>query len=98
MGLLIKADGTRQEIQGEEESGSLSYEQLKEAVGDYIEMVSCDPEITGGYDHYYCNEEGKIIGLPANHVATHLSTYTSPFDVVCGDVIFCKGDDEGNSY
>lgn len=91
MGLLIKADGTRTEIIGAKENGALSYEQLKQAVGGgFIEAVQCDPAATGGYDHFYCDEEGKLKGFPPNREATKLSTYTMLDDVVVGDVIFCK--------
>lgn len=101
MGLLIKVDGTRSEVKGNKPNGALSYEQLKAAVGGgYIEAVQCDPAVTGGYDHYYCDEEGKLKDFPPNREATKLSTYTMPDDVVVGDVIFCTkgGEDDGESF
>lgn len=101
MGLLIKVDGTKTEVKGNKPDGALSYEQLKDAVGGgFIEAVQCDPTATGGYDHFYCDEEGKLKGFPPNREATKLSTYTMPDDVVVGDVIFCKagGEDGGESF
>jgi len=97
MALLIKTDGTKQELKGEEADGSLSYQQLNKACGGYIQMVPCDPKVTGGYDHFYCNEEGKLTGLEGNLLATEMSTYTAPYDVICGDVVFCKENGEGGS-
>lgn len=91
MALIIKVDGTRQEVKGTKENGALTYEQLKDAIGGgFIQAVGCDPKVTGGYDHYYCDEEGKLKNFPFNHEATKLSTYTMPDDVLVGDVIFCK--------
>jgi len=91
MALLIKVDGTRVEVKGDNPDGILSYEQLKEAVGGgYIQSVACDPAVTGGYDHFYCDEEGKLKGFPINRAATDLSTLTMVGDVLVGDIIFCK--------
>lgn len=91
MAMLIKTDGTCHEVIGEKKRGLLSYKQIRDAIGGgYIELVSCDPEVTGGYNHYYCDEEGKLKGLPPNLAATKLSTYTAPDDIVVGDVLFCK--------
>jgi len=91
MALLIKVDGTRVEVLGTGPEGQLTYEQLKEAVGGgYIQAVACDPKMTGGYDHFYCDEEGKLKGFPINRAATDLSTLTMVGDVLVGDIIFCK--------
>lgn len=90
MGLIVTVEGERKEMKGEKENGALSYRQLKDVVGGYIEYVRCDPEVTGGYDHFYCHEEGKIVGLPFNKVATELSTWTADTDPIVGNVIFCK--------
>lgn len=91
MALLIKVDGTHSDIQGINSNGSLTYEQLQNAIGGgYIQSVGCDPKVTGGYDHYYCDEEGKLKNLSVNREATKLSTYTALDDVLVGDVIFCK--------
>jgi|10_taG_2_1085330.scaffolds.fasta_scaffold00018_78 hypothetical protein len=91
MALLIKVDGTQEEVNGKNDDGSFILDQLKGAIGGgYIEVVACDPKVTGGYSCFVCDEEGKLKQFPANERATELSTYTSAFDVVCGDVLFCK--------
>ena len=90
MALIIRADGTQALIEGKGKNGSLSLQQLQGAVGGYIEFVPCDPEVTGGYDHFYCNEEGKLKRLPINPTACHMSTLTGGDDYIVGDVIFCK--------
>lgn len=91
MALLIKTDGTRVEVIGTKPNNALTYEQLVEAIGGgFIQSVACDPAVTGGYDHFYCDEEGKLKDLPPNPEATRLSTYTMWGDTVCGNAIFCK--------
>jgi len=91
MALLIKADGAQEEVNGEASDGSLTYEQLRKAIGGgYIEIVACDPEVTKGYTNLVCDEEGKLKSFPINDKATKLSTYTAPTDLICGDVLFCK--------
>lgn len=98
MALQIKTDGTRVEVRGTKPDGALSYEQLVAAVGGgCIEAVDCDPAVTGGYDHFYCDEEGKLKGLEINLVASRMSTLTAVGDIICGDVIFCKARG-GESY
>lgn len=51
-------------------------EQLHDGVGGYIELVPMfDTIVHGGEVHEciaYCNEEGKLHGLPVNHHATKL--------------------------
>jgi len=91
MALLIKVDGTQEEVNGKNDDGSFTLDQLKDAIGGgYIEVVACDPEVTGGYSCFVCDEEGKFKQFKINEEATKLSTYTSAFDVVCGNVLFCK--------
>ena len=91
MALLIKVDGSQEEVNGKNADGSFSLEQLKSFIGGgYIEVVACDPKVTGGYSCFVCDEEGKLKQFPINEKATKLSTYTSSFDMVCGDVLFCK--------
>jgi hypothetical protein len=71
---------------------------IKNAIGGgFFQYVLCDPAVTGGYDHYFCDEDGKFKGFRRNVAATALSTYTSPFDELVGDVLFCKrGGSEGD--
>lgn len=55
---------------------------LGEKVGGWIEAApAIDPTIT-----MYCNEEGKILGLPMNSFATPLLGTRNP-DWIAGDVV-----------
>lgn len=77
--LLVRGDGTREVI---ETDGDLNA--LQALVGGMIEMVYVDAEV-----HAYCNEEGKILGLPVNEEATALVPHMGGgWDVLCGDVVF----------
>lgn len=92
MALLIKHTGERVEVKGQKPNGALTADQLREAIGGgYFQMVKCNPKVTGGYNRYYCDDEGKLKSFPINPVATQLSTYTAPDDVLVGDVLFCRG-------
>ncbi len=67
---------------------------LQTAVGGWIEGVS---PVEGDW-HAYCDEEGKLKGLPINHRATRLAHYLGwpEGDVLCGPVVFVgEYDDEG---
>ena len=67
-----------------------SLEDMQAAVGGYIEGV----QLKDGF--MYCNEEGKLTGLPANRIATQLAQ-TLPYDIIVGSVIvFGNGDANGN--
>jgi hypothetical protein len=62
--------------------GRLTLKQMQKAVGGYIEHVHCPL-----YKHaVYCNEDGKILGLPINEKATILAGHLH--DPLCGDVLF----------
>lgn len=65
-------------------------ETLQEAVGGLIQAVDLTPRLT-----MWCNEEGKLMGLPVNPVATAMWTrYFGETDVIVGDVVFTGGSDE----
>lgn len=65
-------------------------ETLQEAVGGLIQAVDLTPSLT-----MWCNEEGKLIGLPVNPVATAMWTrYFGETDIIVGDVVFTGGCDE----
>ena len=69
-----------------------SLEKLQSAVGGYIQMVEIGPY------SMYLNEEGKMIGLPVNRLATALweSEYGAGTDIIVGNAVFCgPPDDEG---
>lgn len=91
-GFIINVDGTTEEYEY-----TSNYTALQEIVSGYIEPV------TFGDKSYfcYCNEEGKMLGLPENVVATKL-WYDSGQRVLLGDyiagtvVFFGQVNDEGN--
>lgn len=66
-----------------------SLDNLQSIVGGYIEGI-------GGPNFFaYCNEEGKLKGLPINPIATEVAGFTH--DILCGPVVFFgPTDDEGN--
>lgn len=83
-GLIVYPDGRKEYrdiAQGDLDA-------LTEIVGGWIEYVF----VTYGV-HLYCNEEGKLEGLPVNPVATRLAGREG-VDVLCGTVIFLGDSDE----
>lgn len=85
MATLFKADGSRLEM-APAKDGHFSLKELQEAVGGYIEMVWLSPKLV-----MVCNEEGKLMGLPYNAVATQMFHYhTKRSDLIVGDVLVCK--------
>ena len=87
MAKWIKTSGEVVEVSPKREGMVFSLEELKEFVGGYIECVFLN-------DHQVLvvNEEGKLIGLPYNHIATE--TYNIAFqpnrDVIVGNVLLCE--------
>ena len=69
-------------------------ETLQDAVGGLIQAVDLTTSLT-----MWCNEEGKLIGLPVNPVATAMWTrYFGETDVIVGNVVFTGGcDEDGNT-
>lgn len=59
---------------------------MQSLVGGYIEAVAlADPRFT-----LFCNEEGKLEGLPCHHAAM---LYGGPADPIAGDFFVCRMDD-----
>lgn len=91
--LVVKTDGTYEVIDQE-----WNYDQINRAVGGWIQAVY--------FPHYkaeaYVHEEGKVIGLPENVVATNV-WYNSGAQILLGDflvgdvVFFGEVDEEGNN-
>lgn len=72
-----------------------SYDQLSNAVGGYLEAVPCPNN--GGHD-LYCNEEGKLEGLPLNPVMTRFwRARLATDDFLVGDCVFANCDEEGET-
>ncbi len=71
---------------------------LQEHVGGYVECVySADDKVT-----IWANEEGKLMGLPPNKMATILWWKLNPdmhgVDILCGPVVITGGADaHGNT-
>ena len=88
--IKIETTGKVAELVVTEES---EYSDLSGAVQGVLEMV---PSIFE--DHYlYLNEEGKLIGLEINELATSLANGLSSYDIIVGDVVIVGPlDEEGN--
>lgn len=83
MAYIIRTDGTIEHI-----GKQPKLEALQKAVGGYIEYVPCD----GPLGFMYCNEEGKLMGLPPNPKATRMIDF---HDIIAGDVVVMElGDEE----
>ena len=67
------------------------HEQLQSAVAGDIELV--DLYFNLKRVDCFCNDEGKINGLPVNKVISILYGR----DLICGDVVICKHDDMGDT-
>lgn len=68
-----------------------SLKQLQSGVGGYIELVT----MRGSMSRFdgFCNDEGKLQGLPVNGVISSLYGR----DLVCGDVVICNHDAYGET-
>lgn len=85
--IVIKSDDSWKIIEQKE----FSLEDYQKIVGGWIEYVHVYEDIS-----MFCDEEGKIKGLPINNLATQYIRTKRPFDdVICGDIVFSKTDDEG---
>jgi hypothetical protein len=69
-------------------------EKLQGAVGGWVQAVDLHDDLT-----LWCNEEGKLIGLPTNVIGTHLWEKSFGMtDIIMGDIVFTGGtDDEGEN-
>lgn len=61
------------------------YTAMQEIVGGCIEFVPLPDDDC----HIYCNDEGKLDGLPGNRKMDH-------GDILCGTFLICADDGEGN--
>tara|TARA_R110000851_G_scaffold43123_9_gene106942 strand:+ start:441 stop:686 length:246 start_codon:yes stop_codon:yes gene_type:complete len=81
MAYLLKVDGTIEQI-----GKNPPLEELQKAVGGYIEGVT-----TANGGRFYCNEEGKLMGLPHNPAANSMIDFD---DYIVGDVVVMEGEEE----
>lgn len=74
-----------------------SYEAISKAVGGYIQIVPLQNDFAGYA--MYLHEEGKLIGLPMNDIATAVweNSYGHT-DIILGNVVIVNAntDDDGN--
>jgi hypothetical protein len=74
-----------------------SYEAISKAVGGYIQIVPLQNDFAG-YS-MYLHEEGKLIGLPMNDIATAVweNSYGRT-DIILGNAVIVNAntDDDGN--
>lgn len=86
MATLYKTDGTKVEV-SPANGKDFKYDELKNFVGGYIEIVNL-----GKKKVMVVNEEGKLIGLPANNEATRIMAEMLPMsrDYIVGNALVCK--------
>lgn len=83
MATLIKPDG---EISNALPANGATFtlDELQAFVGGYIQIIAV------GSAWYVLNEEGKLLGLPANVQATHRAHgFLLDGDYLCGAVLIC---------
>ena len=88
LAITLNTEGEAKEVELVE--GESQLDKLQEAVGGWVQAVDFTPNLT-----IWVNEEGKLIGLPINPMATFLwEKYFGLTDFICGNVIFTGGTGE----
>jgi hypothetical protein len=89
LGVVIKADGTLERLDLSESEQELK--SLQNAVGGYVQVIELEDDFT-----MWANEEGKLLNLPVNEIATVIweVRFGLDTDIICGDVVFTGGMDE----
>lgn len=93
MALLIHPDGSMTEIIGENPSGDIPLDQIKRLLGGpavVIQYVPCNKKKSGGYDHFFMDDEAKFKRLPLNEEATLRATLGIDWDFISGPALFCN--------
>jgi hypothetical protein len=91
---IIRVDGSAKH---EEHTSMPGLEFWQKAVGGHIEMVPYWRKAHGEECVVFCNEEGKMNGLPVNTVATEMWKRASKNpvdDYLVGDIVMVTGDAE----
>lgn len=96
--ITIDVDGNIREY--EEEKMEISYEQLKrytQSVG--IDWLQAIPIEIAGYSYtMWLDDNGKLLGLPCNPIATELAVDTlMPTDFIVGGVVITGRDNTENT-
>lgn len=85
MAIVIKTDGTKDALQPKNNK-DFTLEELKSVVGGYIEIV----QLTEDY-LMVINEEGKLLDLPINVIATRVYRASrNTDDFIVGNVLICN--------
>ena len=87
MAKWIKTSGEVIEVYPKNDGEVFSLEELKEFVGGYIECVFLNDNQV-----LVLNEDGKLINLPYNHIATEVYNIALQpnRDVIVGDTLLCE--------
>jgi hypothetical protein len=81
--LRINTDFTTEILDLEEDTLG----KLQGAVGGWVQAVDLHDDLT-----LWCNEEGKLTGLPTNVIGTHLWEKSfGTTDIIMGDIVFTGG-------
>lgn len=83
MAKIYRIDGSF-EIVEPANGTDFTLDEMKAIVGGYIEILP-----VGKDSLMVCNEEGKLMGLPVNEIATLFVRANGIFDCVVGDVLIC---------
>ncbi len=87
--IQIKTDGTVTVL----DMTADSLQTLQTAVGGWVQAIDLTADMT-----MWCNEEGKLVGLPHNPYAQHMwdKAFGAQTDYIVGDIVLTGGaDDEG---
>jgi hypothetical protein len=85
MAIVIKTDGTKDALQPKNNK-VFTLEELKSVVGGYIEIVQLTED-----DLMVINEEGKLLNLPINVIATRVYRASrNTEDFIVGNVLICS--------
>lgn len=89
MATLIKPDGATSNVLPAD-GASFTLKELQAFVGGYIQIIRVGSAL------YVLNEEGKLLGLPANVAATHRAhDFLLEGDYLCGAVLICEPHEVG---
>jgi len=81
--LRINTDFTTEVLDLEEDTLG----KLQDAVGGWVQAIDLQENLT-----LWCNEEGKLAGLPTNVIGTHLWEKSFGMtDIIMGDIVFTGG-------
>ena len=84
---LIRTDGCGELIMPENEK-NFSLEEIQKYVGGYIEIIYLEGDMI-----MVVNEEGKVMGMDINPIATfiaHENNAIRPHDCIVGDAVICE--------